>query len=176
MTLFWLWLGYSFLGWGLEVGFAYATGNPKKDRKCCLLLPLCPVYGIGAVGILLLPEGISGSVFLLWLWGGAVATAAEYILGWFYEEGLGVKFWDYSERWGNVKGRVCPAFGVIWGGLAVALKHWVQPGMMALAEKIPPEVFPAAFWLVMADGFFTLAALWKSGDTGVLKWYDQLGS
>ena len=46
----WLWYfyWYSFLGFLLEVAFARISGHPKRDRKCLLLLPLRPVYGLGA--------------------------------------------------------------------------------------------------------------------------------
>ena len=46
MEWFWYFLFYSFLGFLLEVGYAWWTGG-SLDRKCLLLLPLCPVYGLG---------------------------------------------------------------------------------------------------------------------------------
>ena len=54
MALEWLWyfIWYSFLGFLLEVGYARWTGG-RRDRKCLLLLPLCPVYGLGACAVLL---------------------------------------------------------------------------------------------------------------------------
>ena len=47
MDYFWYFLFYSFCGFWLEVLFARATGARKRDRKCRLFLPLCPV-GAGA--------------------------------------------------------------------------------------------------------------------------------
>ena len=47
MNWFWLFLFYSFGGYLLEKAFAYATAAPLQVRKCLLLLPLCPVYGLG---------------------------------------------------------------------------------------------------------------------------------
>ena len=46
----WLWyfIIYSFCGFLLEVAFARAIRHPKRDRKCLIFLPLCPVYGLGA--------------------------------------------------------------------------------------------------------------------------------
>ena len=49
---FWYFVLYSFFGFLLEVAFARATHNPKRDRKCFYFLPLCPVYGFGALLIL----------------------------------------------------------------------------------------------------------------------------
>ena len=55
MKLIWYLLCYSLLGFVGEVLYARLTHSAKPDRKCRLFLPLCPVYGIGAVVIALLP-------------------------------------------------------------------------------------------------------------------------
>lgn len=62
MALEWIWyfIWYSFLGFLLEVGYARWTGG-RRDRKCLLLLPLCPVYGLGACAVLLLPPVGAGA-------------------------------------------------------------------------------------------------------------------
>lgn len=173
--LFWSGIFYSFLGWGMEVGFARLTGQRKKDRKCCLVLPLCPVYGLGAVAILLLPEWAAENLALLWFLGGMAATAAEYAMGWFYEKTLGVRFWDYRECRGNWQGRVCPAFGAIWGCLAVALRRWVHPAVRVWMEGLPKGAILAAVVILTADSFLTLTALAARGEMAALRWYDGRG-
>ena len=55
---FWYFFLYSFVGFLFEVVYARATHSPKQDRKCLYLLPLCPVYGLGAVLSLLLPPAV----------------------------------------------------------------------------------------------------------------------
>ena len=72
----WLWyfVLYSFLGFLVEVAFARVTRNPKKDRKCLYFLPLCPVYGLGALAILALPAVIRENPWLFFL---GVALAAS---------------------------------------------------------------------------------------------------
>ena len=51
----WLFWTYSFLGYLLEKAFAWLTRSPQQVRKCFLLLPLCPVYGLGVLAVLALP-------------------------------------------------------------------------------------------------------------------------
>ena len=118
MEVFWYFIGYSFLGFLLEVAFARLTGAAKRDRKCFMLLPLCPVYGLGALAILSLPRPVMENGLLLILVGGAAATAVEYVMAAFYEKILGVSFWDYSGLPGNINGRVSlpfPLHGGCWG-------------------------------------------------------------
>jgi len=51
MVLWRFWL-YSFLGYLLEKAFAAASASPHQTRKCFLLLPLCPVYGLAVLAVL----------------------------------------------------------------------------------------------------------------------------
>ena len=45
---------YSFLGYGLEKLHARLFRSPRQVRKCFLLLPLCPVYGLAMTALLAL--------------------------------------------------------------------------------------------------------------------------
>ena len=42
-------------------------------------------------------------------------TFVEYITGLIFIKGLNVKLWDYSDRWGNIQGIICPLFTLFWG-------------------------------------------------------------
>ncbi len=64
MEYFWYFVLYSALGFLLEVGYAWCTGG-RRDRKRTLVLPLCPVYGLGALVVLALPEEILTHPLLL---------------------------------------------------------------------------------------------------------------
>lgn len=109
MIWFWTFLFYSLMGFFLEVAYARSTGG-DPNRKCLLLLPLCPVYGLGACAILLLPGWVSRSLPALFLLGGLTATAAEYLTALFYHYVLHVSFWDYRGLPGSLQGRVCLPF------------------------------------------------------------------
>ena len=38
-----------------------------------------------------------------------------------------MKLWDYSDRWGNFKGLICPLFSLIWFGVGVAYYFLLDP-------------------------------------------------
>lgn len=172
----WLWYFYlySFLGFLLEVAFARLSGHPKRDRKCLLLLPLCPVYGLGACLILWLAPRGAGPLWVA-LSGGLAATAAELLLGAFYRFVLGVRFWDYEGIPGSLGGLVCPVFSLCWTGLALVLVYAVHPFAAALCARIPPALAPPALILLGADALVSCAALRRTGTTEVLKWYAGWG-
>ena len=172
MELFWSFILYSFLGFGLEVFYALLTGG-RRDRKRTLLLPLCPVYGLGAVTILLLSRLVGENREIRFLLGIIGATVVEYLLAVWYEKGLGVSFWDYSEIPGNLHGRVCLPFSLVWGILGVILVEWVHPAMeMWLIRPIPGVVMATVMFVVAGDLVVSGIMLRITGERACLRWYD----
>lgn len=171
MKWIWYFLFYSALGFLLEVVYTRLTGGTKKDRKCMLFLPLCPVYGVGAVGILLLPDWITARPVLLLLAAGTVATGAEYLLSWFYERAWGVAFWNYSALPLHIHGRVCLPFALAWGVLSLPLLYWVQPLAQRLAELLPGGVIASLGLLFAVDWVLTGQVLRRSHSTQALRWW-----
>ena len=136
--MIWVWnfILYSFFGFLLEVAYARATGG-RGDRKSLLVLPLCPVYGVGACLILLLPRTVIQNPFTLFLLGGLAATAAEYGMAILYERGLGVSFWDYTGLPGSIQGKICLPFSLAWGG-AGPPTHLLRPSGGGAADRPDP--------------------------------------
>lgn len=166
MVLWYFWL-YSFLGFLLERAFAAATRAEHQARRCFLLLPLCPVYGLGMLAVLALPRELP--FWALALWGGLAATAVEYGVHWAYETLLGVRFWDYSQAPWNLRGRVCLPFTLAWAPLTAAAVRWVQPWAEALAERVPPGVTWVCLLVFSADALLSARFLRVTGDVEALR-------
>lgn len=160
-------LFYSFGGYGLEKLFARAIRSDRQVRKCFLLLPLCPVYGLAMTLLLAaVPEncGFLETAVL----GGGICTAAEYVVHLFYDKAFGVWFWDYRQMRGHVRGRICPQFTLAWGILSALAVRWLQPAAEVLAARLAPEVI-FFLWLVLtADCMLTGSLLRKYHDTELL--------
>lgn len=168
----WLWyfIIYSFAGFLLEVAFARAIHHPKRDRKCLLLLPLCPVYGLGACLVIWLAPMIKSPLWVMAV-GALATTGAELLMGVFYRYVLGVEFWDYANMPGSLGGLVCPVFSACWTVLSLALVYVVHPPVAALATHIPAWLGPPALIVLGSDMLVSCAALRRAGTTEVLKWY-----
>ncbi len=173
MEWFWDFVLYSFFGFLLEVAYARASRG-RPDRKCLLLLPLCPVYGLGALAILALAPLAGSSPVLLFFAGGAAATAVEYGAALWYAKGLGVSFWDYSGLPGSVEGRVCLPFSLVWGALALLLTYWVHPALGRWAADIPDPVTASMAALVLGDMAVSGLMLRRTGDRSCLQWYKKI--
>ena len=164
---------YSFLGFLIEVLFLQITRGTKRDRKCFFFLPLCPVYGFGALAILSLPPSILQQPLLCLLIGGLSATAVEYITALFYERCLGVSFWNYDALPGNISGRICLLFTFFWGCLSLGLVYWVNPFLSPLISSTPTPILLALYLIFSLDSIYTILILKNSGTTDSLKWYDS---
>jgi len=167
MLLWYFWI-YSFLGCLLEKAFAKVTHAQQQGRKGFLLLPLCPVYGLGMLAVLALPERWTSGGWLI-LWGGFTATAVEYIVHWGYDVLLGVRFWDYSNLFGNLQGRVCLPFALIWGVLTAVAVRWIQPAVERLAERTLPEVTYLCLLVFAVDALCSLRVLQVRKDPEALR-------
>ena len=153
MEWFWYFLFYSFLGFLLEVGYAWWTGG-SLDRKC-----------------LLLPGAVLRSPVLLVIVGGLTATEVEYAVSVFYQKAFSVSFWDYHGQIGNLNGRVCLPFTLAWGLLLLPMVYWVHPAAARLSAVIPTPVSWAALAAFTADGIVSSFILRRTGDRTRLRWY-----
>ena len=169
MILFWDFLLYSFVGFLLEVAFAWATGG-HPQRKCLLVLPLCPVYGLGACLIV----GAAGHIahpLPLFCVGAVLSTACEYIMATFYEDVLRVSFWDYSHLPFNIHGRVCLLFSLAWGLLSVPLVRWLHPAVAAIPFSPPLPLTAIVVAAVAADVVVSALLLRHFRTRNALDWY-----
>lgn len=170
--IFWQFFFYSFLGFLFEITFARLIRHPKRDRKCHLVLPVCPVYGVGALAILLLPRQVKAFPLLLYLGGALCATAAEWLLAVFYEKVAGAPFWDYKTLPWNFQGRVCLIFSLFWGLLALPLVYWVEPWLAPRVALIPPSITIPTVLFYLGDAATSFFLLRRFGTDG-LRWYDR---
>lgn len=126
----------SFLGWCLEVLFRRCFSAKKWINPGFLQGPYLPLYGFGVVGlyaIMLIPID-TGTAWLdsvlMILTMGVAMTVIEYIAGLIFIKGMNIKLWDYSNRWGNIQGIICPLFSLFWLIVAVIYYFVIDPYVM----------------------------------------------
>lgn len=129
---------YSFLGWILES--TYKTIMQKKFVNSGFLYgPICPIYGIGAIIMLLFLNSFSEHIFILFLVGMLLLTVWEYLVGLGLEKIFKIKYWDYSENKYNFQGRVCLSHSMVWGALGVLFIALIHPQIKNILDNISNE-------------------------------------
>lgn len=168
MEYLWYGIGYSFLGWCLEKLFAAATHAEHRLRRCFVFFPLCPVYGLAMLFVLLLGAEELPGAWEQMLLGAAAATTVEYLVHWGYEALFSVRFWDYTPTKCDVNGRICLPFTLLWGVLSMSAVHFVQPLLARLAARIPDTALPPVLFLLTLDGILTARVLLLTHDIDAL--------
>ena len=117
----------SFLGWFLEVAYAFSVYGTYVDRGF-LHGPICPIYGYGAVAMVLIIEWIEKkkikNVFAIYGIITIIATVLEYIASVFLEVLFHLRWWDYTDYFLNINGRIC-LYG--YGAVAMVLIiEWIE--------------------------------------------------
>ncbi len=136
MTYF---LIYSFLGWVLES--IYKTVLEKKLVNSGFLYgPVCPIYGFGALIMLICLKSYSSNILLLFCVGFFILSIWEYLVGLLLEKAFKTKYWDYSSKKFNINGRVCLLNSCFWGLLCVIFIKLVHPPIENIIMQVPIEM------------------------------------
>ena len=160
----WIFIIYAFLGWCSEVSFA-AVNKGKFVNRGFFNGPVCPIYGVGMLIVVLCLWNLRDRPLLLFLGSALLTTALEFVTGFVLERFFHDKWWDYSDMPFNIKGYVCLKFTILWGLAASFIIGAIHRFIYMLIEKTPfvlgailLAVFSAAF---IADFIVTLTALVK---------------
>ena len=116
---------YSFIGWIWESGYVSVKNRCWVNRGF-MHGPILPIYGSGAVVILIATLPVRGNIPLVFLLGMAAATVLEYFTGAVMERLFHVRYWDYSNVRFNLKGYVCLPATLCWGCFSVLMTEAVH--------------------------------------------------
>lgn len=136
LDLFYYFLIYAFMGWCIET--IYATLRKGKFvNRGFLNGPFCPIYGFGALILIVALNSVLNNILLLFVGAIVLTSVLEYITGFVLEKVFKGKWWDYSSESFNINGRVCLKFSVYWGVISVFMLRLLQPEVNSLVHKIP---------------------------------------
>lgn len=127
---------YAFLGWCTEVCYA-ALEHGKFINRGFLNGPVCPIYGFGAVLVLLALEPLRGSWPLLFLGSVFVTSLLELVTGFVLEKIFRRHWWDYSDEPFNLGGYICLRFSIMWGFACLFVVDLLHPTVLWLIRSIP---------------------------------------
>ena len=131
---------YSVIGFIVETIYGMITKGTLESRQGFVYGPFCPIYGAGAVIMILLLQYFNKNTGRLFVGGFLVGSIVEYILSFLGEIIFHLKWWDYSDRPFNLNGRICIYFSVMWGFLAVLFMSYLHPIVDKLMNRIKAKV------------------------------------
>lgn len=118
--LFWIFLAGSFLGVIVEGLYSVWVNGYWESHVVTVWGWFNLLYGIGALGFYygaakLKDRSLAMQVFIMT----AIATIIELLCGILLKHVLGMRAWNYSTRFMNIDGFICPAFSLAWGFMAL---------------------------------------------------------
>ena len=141
---------YSILGRACECLYC---GIPARRfiNRGFLEGPYCPIYGCGALIVILVLDPLKGHPLLLFLGAMIFTSVLEYVTSWLMEKLFHSKWWDYSERPFNINGRVCLLNSLLFGIMGLAVMYVVHPFICDVFEQIPAlaRLIAAAVLLIL---------------------------
>ena len=127
---------YCFFGWCFESTYVSLRKHRFVNRGF-LHSPLLPIYGSGAVVMLLVTLRIRSYAVLMFFAGMIGATALELVVGLAMEAIFEVKYWDYSNQKFNYKGVICLSSSLCWGLFTVLLNKVIHQPVESFVLGLP---------------------------------------
>ncbi|MBR0350217.1 MAG: putative ABC transporter permease [Clostridia bacterium] len=131
---------YSFLGWILESIFR-SFCEKRIVNTGFLIGPVCPIYGLGALIMLLTLGQLKGNYVLIFIISFLMLTLWEYVVGVFLEKVFKTKYWDYSDHKIQFQGRICLTNSIAWGFLGVGFINIIHPFLESVLNSLNQDVF-----------------------------------
>lgn len=153
---------YAVLGWCLEVTF-HLFKSKKFINRGFLHGPLCPIYGVGAVMVLMFLGHLENNFWSIFIGGAVFASLLELVTGYALEKIFNTRWWDYSKKKFNIGGYISLDFSILWGFVSVFMMDLLQPRVNRMVTSIPSNlVDPIAlfiFGIFMLDLVTTVRTL-----------------
>lgn len=130
---------YCFLGWVWESCYVSIKKREWINRGF-LHGPMLPIYGSGAIIVLICTIGVRDQIVLTFLFGMIGATILEYVTGACMERLFRVRYWDYSHMPLNLKGYICLPVSLGWGVFSVLLVRVIHVPIENLILQIPERI------------------------------------
>ena len=130
---------YSFIGWVWESCYVSIKKREWINRGF-LHGPMLPIYGSGAIIVLICTIGVRDQIVLTFLFGMTGATILEYVTGVCMERLFRVRYWDYSHMPLNLKGYICLPVSLGWGVFSVLLVRVIHVPIENLVLQIPERI------------------------------------
>ncbi|MEZ3445325.1 MAG: putative ABC transporter permease [Lachnospiraceae bacterium] len=130
---------YCFLGWVWETCYVSVL-KAKWVNRGFMRGPFLPIYGSGAIVVLIFTLPVRTNPGLVFVVGMVSATILEYFTGAAMEWLFHVRYWDYSNQRLNLNGHICLTSSLAWGVFSVILTLYGHTPVERLASHMSTNV------------------------------------
>ena len=138
---------YCFFGWVFESTYV-SIRTKKLVNRGFMKGPWLPLYGSGAVLILLVTLPFQQYPVAVYFAGAAAATILEYITGVLMVKLFKVRYWDYSSHKIQFQGHICLSSSIAWGFLSLLMVYVVHKPVARFIETWNEEFLSIVTFLI----------------------------
>ena len=113
-----------------SVLFSTPLGESGISGRAVSASSLCVLYLLAMLESLMPVENPLLKKIMLFVVMALAITALEYVAGLIFIRGMKIKLWDYSDRWGNIQGIICPLFTFFWMVLSAVYYFLIHPHIL----------------------------------------------
>ena len=117
---------FAFIGWLMETVYAIFTLGHFVKRGF-LYGPICPIYGFGALMLILFLAKYRKNNLKLFIYAAIIFSAFEYVVSYGLDALFAMHWWDYTDEFFNLNGRITLSFSVAWGLIAILFINHIYP-------------------------------------------------
>ena len=130
---------FAVFGWIMETIYSYIVLGHFTQRGF-LYGPLCPIYGYGALIMILFLNRYRKSPLKLFFYSAIIFTTIEYIVSYALEALFNMYFWDYTHDFFNLNGRVAIFYSFAWGNIALIFNSYIYPFLKKVVNKLTTKI------------------------------------
>lgn len=140
-SYFLMFIIYAFLGYICEVIYVFLI-TKKITNRGYLYGPLVPIYAFGALFIIIPLNEFSFGTFITDRWylvvliGILIPSLLEYITSFVMEKLFKMRWWDYSDKFLNINGRICLRNSLMFMALVLIVVYLLNPTFTKLVSYI----------------------------------------
>ena len=109
---------FACIGWLMETSYAiYNLGHFVK--RGFLYGPICPIYGYGALILIIFFNKYKKHNFKLFVYAAVIFSAFEYLVSYILDAMFAMHWWDYTNEFFNLNGRISIFYSFAWGKIAI---------------------------------------------------------
>ena len=142
--LFILFMLYSFIGWVMEM-VDRTIIDKKIVNRGFLIGPYCPIYGFGAILMIILLQRYINEPITLFFMSIIIFSILEYTTSYIMEKLFKARWWDYSNNRFNINGRVCLETMIPFGFAGLIAMYVINPMLVRCLERTPDIILKIAF-------------------------------
>ena len=124
---------YCIFGWVFESTYV-SLRTHKLTNRGFMKGPWLPLYGSGAILVLLVTLPYADHPVGVYFAGMIAATILEYITGVVMVKLFKVRYWDYSYKKIQFQGHICLSSSLAWGGLSLLMVYEIHPPIVKFID------------------------------------------